>query len=146
MNRRLDHRVTVVMAWVGLSVFLPLIPVICGIAITIRRRETVDLFKLIDGMELFLISLWLVTATAWDLSRHNFRWKTPLRMALIALAAIDLIFLALIYVDTRMVSLSLDTLGYLTIAIGHFLLVALGTIVLQLFMSYPDWKSEGAIE
>ena len=143
MTLRLEHPTTRVVVWAGLSIGLPLIPVIVGAAMTVMQRETVDLFKLVDGIELFLISLWLVSATAWDLSKHNFRWEKPVRIALVALATIDLIFLVLIYVNTRMKSLDLDPDMYLTIAVGHFLLIVLGTIALQLFMSYTEWKVAG---
>ncbi len=97
-----------------------------GIALNIMQREAVSFYRLLDGIELFLISLWLVTATAWDLSKHDFKWEKPLRMVLIGLAIIDLIFLILIYVNNRVRSLDLDKEAYLTIAVAHFVAVVFG--------------------
>ena len=145
MNRKRYHPVTQVVAWVGLSIFLPLIPVFCGIATYVLQSETINLFKLLDGIELFLVSLWLVTATAWELSKHDFHWERPARLALIALGAIDLICLVLIYVHSRIRSLDLDTETYLSLAIGHFLFIATVSVALQLYMCYADYGmvSEG---
>ncbi len=140
MHREQDHPLTQVMAWIGLSILLPLLPVVFGMVITVMQRQTVDLFKLLDGLELFLISLWLVTATARDLARYGFGWEKPLRMVLIAFAAIDLIFLVLIYVNNRVRDLELDTEMYLSLAMAHFLFVVIIAVALQLYMHYHDYS------
>lgn len=128
------------MAWIGLSILLPLLPVVFGIVITVMQRQTVNLFMLLDGLELFLISLWLVTATARDLGRYEFSWEKPVRMALIALATIDLIFLVLIYVNNRVRELELDTELYLSLAMAHFVFIVVIAVALQLYMHYYDYS------
>ena len=140
MTLRLEHPTTRVVVWAGLSIGLPLIPVIVGAAMTVMQRETVDLFKLVDGIELFLISLWLVTATAWDLSRHDFRWEKPLRILLIGFAIFDLVFLVLIYIHDRVKDLGLHAEAYLTLALAHFAAIVVIAIALQLLMSYARIK------
>ncbi len=140
MHREQDHPVTQVMAWIGLNILLPLLPVVFGVVITVMQRQTVDFFKLLDGLELFLISLWLVTVTARDLARYKFSWEKPLRMALIALAAIDLIFLVLIYVNNRIRDLELDAEMYLSLAMAHFIFIVVIAVALQLYMHYYDYR------
>ena len=140
MHREQDHPVTQVMAWIGLSILLPLLPVVFGVVITVMQRQTVNFFKLLDGLELFLISLWLVTVTARDLARYKFNWEKPLRMALIALAAIDLIFLVLIYVNNRIRDLELDAEMYLSLAMAHFVFIVVIAVALQLYMHYYDYS------
>ena len=144
MHRERDHPVTQVMAWIGLSILLPLLPVVFGIVITVLQRKSVDLFKLLDGLELFLISLWLVTVTARDLARYKFTWEKPLRMALIALAAIDLIFLVLIYVNNRVRDLELDTELYISLAMAHFVFIVVIAVALQLYMHYHNYSENRA--
>ena len=140
MRRQPEHPLIHTMVWVGLSILLPLLPVMVGVALNIMQREAVSFYRLLDGIELFLISLWLVTATAWDLSKHDFKWEKPLRMALIGLAIIDLIFLILIYVNNRVRSLDLDKEAYLTIAMAHFVAVVFIAVALQFFMSYTVFE------
>ena len=135
LSRPPEHPLNHVMVWVGLSVLLPLLPIAVGIALHILQREPVSLFKLLDGIELLLIALWLITASAWDLSKLEFRWEKPLRLILICIAAIDLIFLILIYVHGRVRSLDLDTEAYLSVAIIYFVLAVIIAVTLQIYMS-----------
>ena len=140
MTASSDHPITQVMVWAGLNILLPLLPVMFGVAITLSQSETVDMFRLLDGIELFLISLWLVTATAWDLSRHDFRWEKPLRILLIGLAIFDLVFLVVIYIHDRVKDLSLNPEAYLPMAMIHFAVIVVTAVALQLLMSYAVLK------
>ena len=144
MNRKVDHPITRLMAWVGLSVLLPLIPVTVGVALTVLRREVVNWNVLLDGLELFLISLWLVSSTAWELSKREYAWEKPARMLLIAFAVVILIFLVLLYVDKRMQSLDVDIEIHLFLSVSHFLIILVMSVALQLYMYYDEYRTVGA--
>lgn len=140
MHRPPEHPLIHIMVWVGLSILLPSLPIIVGVLLNIMQREPVSVIKLLDGIELFLISLWLVTASAWDLSKQDYRWEKPSRMVLIGIAAIDLIFLILIYVNNRVQSLELDAETVISIALVNFSAVVFLAVALQLYMSYTVYK------
>ncbi len=145
MDQSSDHPVTQVMVWAGLNILLPLLPVMFGIAIKVSQWEPVNLMQLFDGIELFLISLWLVTSTAWDMSRQSFRWERPLRILLIGLAVVDIVFLVIIYIHDRVRDLDLVAEAYLNFAMAHFVVIVVIAVALRLLMSYRVYGG-GSVE
>ena len=99
------------------------------------------MLRLVDGIELFLIALWLSTATAWDMSKSRLQWGRPVRVLLILLAALNLIFLVAIYIDKRVRSLDFDPRFVVELAFGHFLVTSVMTIALQSYMSIIEYRS-----
>ena len=128
--------------WICLSVFLPLLPFGLGILIAILQQVELSIHELLDGIELLLISLALVTATGIDLSQSSIDWSARtllyffVRLALVLLGIGNLILLTLIYVDVRIANLSFDTgtkfalVGVLAVSIS------IVTVVLQLCLGY----------
>lgn len=128
--------------WICLSIFLPVLPIGLGILIAILQQADVSIFNLLDGIELLLISLGLVTATGIDLSQSTIDWSTHIllyffiRLALVLLGIGNLILLTLIYVDVRVADLRFVTetkfafVGVLAVSIS------LVTIALQLYLGY----------
>jgi len=106
----------------------------------------VSLLDLLNGVELLLISLGLITATGIDLSRTVFdRSARPLtfffiRLLLILLGVGSIVLLTLIYVDANVIDMQFDTdtkfffVGILAVSI------ALVTVVLQTIIGYTRYS------
>ena len=145
MYQQPQHPLTHITVWAGLSIGLPLLPILVGIIIALLQRTEISFVNLLDGIELFLISLWLVTATNVDLSRFRFSWAKPFQFALIGLGVLNLIFLTLIYVNNRLRSLDFDSNITLFLASGFFAAIGIVTFALQLYMSFARYR-RGAIQ
>ena len=143
MRRRVDDPLTYALVWVALGIILPLTPIFVGVIIHLMQRTTLELPRLVNGIELFLITLWLSSATAWDMSKSRLAWSRPLRVLLIGLAALSLVFLVAIYIDNRVRSLDFDSVFVVQLAFGHFLVTSVMTVALQLYMSIIE--SRGAV-
>ena len=132
--------------WICLSIFLPLLPIGLGILIAGLQQVEVSWFDLLDGIELLLISLGLVTATGIDLSQGKIDWpRRPLlffliRMLLILLGIANLILLTLIYVDDRVTDLQFDTETKFSFVMMLAVAISLATVVIQLYIGYIRYK------
>lgn len=130
------------MLWICLSIFLPVLPIGLGILIAVLQQVDVSLFDLLDGIELLLISLGLVTATGIDLSQSRIYWSTRtllyffIRLALVLLGIGNLILLTLIYVDVRVTDLKFDTGAKFGFVGALVVSISLVTIALQLYLGY----------
>ncbi len=118
-----------------------MLPILVGVLIALLQRAEISFLNLLDGIELFLIALWLVTATNVDLAKFRFTWAKPFQFTLIGLGVLNLIFLTLIYVNNRVRSLDFDPETYISLALGHFMFVTTVTVALQLFMSYARYRT-----
>lgn len=148
MYQQTQHPLTHITIWAGLSIGLPLLPILVGVLIALLQRAEISFLNLLDGIELFLIALWLVTATNVDLSRFRFSWGKPFQFALIGLGILNLIFLTLVYVNNRVRSLDFDLDTTIGLALGHFIFIVTISIMLQLYMSYVRYQtlSEGELQ
>ena len=140
MYQSAQHPLTHITVWAGLSIGLPLLPILVGVLIALLQRAEISFLNLLDGIKLFLIALWLVTATNVDLSRFRFSWAKPFQFTLIALGVLNLIFLTLVYVNNRVRSLDFDPATTLVLAAGFFVAVSIITLALQLFMSFANYR------
>ncbi len=141
MYQKTQHPLTHITVWASLSIGLPLLPILVGVLIALLQRAEISFLNLLDGIELFLIALWLVTATNVDLAKFRFTWAKPFQFTLIGLGVLNLIFLTLIYVNNRVRSLDFDPETYISLALGHFMFVTTVTVALQLFMSYARYRT-----
>lgn len=132
--------------WICLSIFLPLLPIGLGILIATLQQVEVTLFDLLDGIELLLISLGLVTATGIDLSKARSEWSRRalqfflIRLLLILLGIGNIILLTLIYVNDRVTDLRFDTGTKFTFVVILAVAISLITVVLQLHIGYIRHK------
>jgi len=131
---------THITVWAGLSIGLPLLPILVGVLIALLQRAEISFLNLLDGIELFLIALWLVTATNVDLARFRFSWAKLFQFTLIGLGVLNLIFLILIYVNNRVRSLDFDPATTLVLATGFFVAVSIISLALQFFMSFINFR------
>ncbi len=106
----------------------------------------VYLFDLLNGIELLLISLGLITATGIDFSQAIIdRSARPLafftiRLLLIFLGTGSIILLTLIYVDVNVVNMEFDTVTKFVFVGILAVSVTLVTLVLQLYIGYIRYK------
>ena len=153
MHREWDRPVVRMTLWISLGIFLPSVPILLGILIAILQRKEVLFTDLLDGIELLLISLGLVTATIIDFSKAELDWSSRyllfffIRFALIILAIANLLLLTLIYVNNRVSDLSFDSDLRLVFAFIVVVIVGLFTLPLQFYIGYTRYKqtSEGTI-
>ena len=138
MRRHVEDPVTYVLVWVALGIVLPLTPIFIGVIVSLMQRTSLELPRLVNGIELYLITLWLSSATAWDMSKSRLNLSRPLRVLLIGLAALSLMFLVAIYIDNRVRSLDFDSGFVVELAFGHFLVTSVMTVALQLYMCIID--------
>jgi len=130
--------------WIGLGIVLPSLPIVIGTMVTILQGIEVSFTDLLDGIELFLISLVLVTATYIDLSKTELNWSSHflfyffIRAVLFVLGALNLIFLTLIYINNRVTPLDFDPDLNLLLAIGYFVLIGIITTPLQFYIGYTS--------
>ncbi len=146
MDRFHSNLVIHVITWILLSIGLPLLPIGIGIMIALLQKVEISLVDLLNGVELSLISLGLVTATGIDLSQATIqRSARPLvffiiRLVLVLLGAASIILLTLIYVDIQMNEVEFDKdtkMGFVAIlAIS----AALFTVALQLYIGYFRYR------
>ena len=148
MYQRSQHPLTYITVWAALSIGLPLLPIMVGVLIALLQRAEISFLNLLDGIELFLIALWLVTATNVDLAKFRFTWAKPFQFTLIGLGVINLIFLTLVYVNNRVRSLDFDQATTIGLASGHFIFIVTISIMLQFYMSYVRYQtsSEGELQ
>ena len=135
-----QHPLTYITIWAALSIGLPLLPILVGVLIALLQQAEISFLNLLDGIELFLIALWLVTATNVDLARFRFPWAKPFQFTLIGLGVVNLIFLTLVYVNNRVRSLDFDPRTTLILATGFFLAVSIISLALQLYMSFANYR------
>ncbi|MCY4071449.1 MAG: hypothetical protein OXG60_09120 [Chloroflexi bacterium] len=140
MYQQTQHPLTHITVWAALSIGLPLLPILVGVLIALLQRAEISFLNLLDGIELFLIALWLVTATNVDLAKFRFSWAKPFQFTLIGLGVLNLIFLTLVYVINRVRSLDFDPTTTLTLATGIFVAVCIISLALQLFMSFTNHR------
>jgi len=140
LYQRTQHPLTHITVWAALSIGLPLLPILVGVLIALMQRAEISLLNLLDGIELFLIALWLVTATNVDLAKFRFTWAKPFQFTLIGLGVLNLIFLTLVYVNNRVRSLDFDPTTTLILATGFFVAVCIISLALQLFMSFANYR------
>ena len=76
LDRMRDHLIIHLILWVLLSILLPLLPIGLGILIAALKQIEVSVFDILNGIELLLISLGLVTATSIELWRSNIDWSS----------------------------------------------------------------------
>lgn len=142
MDRRYSNLIIHLVTWICLSIILPLLPIGIGIAIAALRQVEISLFDLINGVEVLLISLGLVTATGIDLSHAKFqRSARPLvffmiRLVLIFLGTASIILLTLIYVDIQMKEVAFDNNTKVRFVGTLGISAALFTVALQLYIGY----------
>lgn len=140
MYQRTQHPLTHITVWAALSIGLPLLPILVGVLIALLQRAEISFLNLLDGIELFLIALWLVTATNVELAKFRFTWARPFQFTLIGLGVLNLIFLTLVYVNNRVRSLDFDPAITLVLAAGFFVAVCIISLSLQLFMSFANYR------
>ena len=141
-----SHPVIHITLWIGIAIIVPSLPIAIGIAVAVLQGSEVVATRLLDGIELFLISLTLVAATYVELSRAELNWSSHLlfnffvKVTLLALGVLSLIFLTLIYINNRVSSLDFDTDLNIALAVGCFLLIGLITTPLQFYIGYTRSK------
>lgn len=140
MHQRTQHPLTHITVWTALSIGLLLLPILVGVLIALLQRAEISFLNLLDGIKLFLIALWLVTATNIDLAKFRFSWAKPFQFTLIGLGVLNLIFLTLVYVNNRVRSLDFDPATTLVLATGFFVAVSIISLALQLFMSFSNYR------
>lgn len=146
MDRLRSDLVIHVITWILLSIGLPLLPIGIGIMIALLQKVEVSLVDLLNGVELSLISLGLVTATGIDLSRAAIqRSARPLvffiiRLALVLLGAASIILLTLIYVDIQMTEVEFDKNRKMCFVVILALSAVLFTVALQLYIGYFHYR------
>lgn len=117
-----------------------------GIIVAILQRVEVSFADLLDGIELLLISLGLVTATVVDLSKAELdKSSRPLlfffiRLLLFALGLLNIVLLTLIYVNDRVADLKFDSDIKFTIVFILAVAISLITIVMQLYIGYTHYR------
>jgi len=142
MHRPISNLIIHLVTWICLSIFLPLLPIGLGILIAALQNVQVSPFNLLNGIELCLISLGLVTATGIELSQAQIRRSArPLiffviRLFLILLGIGSIILLTLIYVDLYVIDMSFDINRKFAFVGLLALTVALVTVILQLYIGY----------
>lgn len=132
--------------WISLSILLPLSPFGLGLLIATLQQDEIDLTKLLDGIEVLLISLGLVTATGIDLSQARVDWSGHsilyffIRFLLVLLGIGNIILLTLIYVNDRVSNLEFDSDTKFTFVLISVLSISLFTIALQLYIVYAQYR------
>lgn len=146
MNQTANHSVVHMTIWISLSILLPLSPIGLGILIATLRQVEIDLTGLLDGIEVLLISLGLVTATGIDLSQARPDWSSRtvlyflIRFFLILLGIVNVILLTLIYVNDRVSNLEFDLDTKFTFVLFSVLSISVFTIALQLNIGYARYR------
>ena len=148
MHQKSSHPSIHLTIWICLSVVLPSLPILLGILIAMLQEKAIVFTDLLDGIELLLISLGLVTATIIDFSKIESDWSSRhllffyIRFVLIILAIANLLLLTLIYVNNRVDDLSFDSDLKLIFAFIVVVIVALIAIPLQFYMGYTRYKRD----
>ena len=126
---------------------LPLLPIVIGVSTALLQQDSdVSLVKLLDGIELFLISLSLVAVTFLDLARSQLNWSGhvllyfAIRVILFVFGVLNLIFLTLVYINNRVTSLDFDRELTVILAMGFLTIVFLITTLLQFYVNYVHSK------
>lgn len=146
MPSKSSHPVIHITLWISVAIIVPSLPIVIGIAVAVLQGSEIIPTKLLDGIELFLISLTLVAATYIDLSRTDLNWSSHqlfyffIKATLLALGVLSLIFLTLIYINNRVSSLNFNTDLNIVLVIGCFLLIGLITTPLQFYIGYTRSK------
>ena len=146
MHRELNRPIVHIMIWVSLGIIVPSLPIIIGIVIAILQQVEISLTSLLDGIELLLISLGLVTATIIDLSKSEIGWSSRFRLFffillwLFALGIGNVILLTLIYVNERVASLQFDSDTKFAFVFILTATISLITIALQSYIGYIRYK------
>jgi len=146
LHRKSGHPSIHITIWICLGIVLPLLPIMVGIIVAILQRVEVSLTDLLDGIELLLISLGLVTATVVDLSKAELdRSSRPLlfffiRLLLFTLGLLNIVLLTLIYVNDRVASLKFDSDIKFAIVFILAIAISLITIVMQLYIGYTRYR------
>lgn len=124
--------------WISLSICLPLLPLALGILIATLLQVEVALFDLLNGIELLLISLGLITATGFDFYGAPFGWSGRIllyffvRFMLVLLGIANIVLLTLVYVEDKVPNLRFDSGTKFTLVFLLAGAVSLFTVVLQL--------------
>lgn len=140
MDRLRDQLIIHLVLWVLLSILLPLLPIGLGILIAALKQIEISVFDILNGIELLLISLGLVTATGIELWRSNVDWSSKILMRffvgllLVVLGIFNIILLTLIYVEVNDPELQFDSVAKFTFIQILVLATILLTIALQLYI------------
>jgi len=93
-----SHLIIHLTLWISVAIIVPSLPIVIGIAVAVLQGSEIIPTKLLDAIELFLISLTLVAATYIDLSRTDLNWSSHqlfyffIKGTLLALGVLSLIF------------------------------------------------------
>ena len=71
-----DHLIIHLVLWILLSILLPLLPIGLGILIATLKQSNFSAFEFLNGIELLLISLGLITTTGIELFRSSLDWSS----------------------------------------------------------------------
>ena len=146
MDQTYSKLVIHVVTWICLSILLPLLPIGLGVLIATLQVIEVSIWNLLNGIELLLISLGLITATGIDFFGTSFDRSARLltfffiQLLLIFLGIGSIILLTLIYVDAHVIDMKFDTdtkfffVGILAVS------VTLVTVVLQTIIGYTRYS------
>ena len=141
-----DHLIIHLVLWILLSILLPLLPIGLGILIATLKQSNFSAFEFLNGIELLLISLGLVTTTGIELFRSSLDWSSrrlllfSVSLSLILLGVVNIILLTLIYVEVNDPDLQFDTGTKFTFVQLLVLAISFFTIVLQLYIGYIRYK------
>lgn len=137
-----DHLIIHLVLWVLLSILLPLTPIGLGILFATLKQAEFSAFDFLNGIELLLISLGLVTTTGIELFRSSLDWSNrrlllfSVCISLILLGVVNIILLTLIYVEVNDPDLQFDTGTKFTFVQLLVLAISFFTVVLQLYIGY----------
>lgn len=146
MNRLRDHLIIHLVLWVLLSILLPLLPIGLGILFATLKKAEFSVFDFLNGVELLLISLGLVSTTGIELFRSGVEWSSrrlflfSVCLSLIVLGIFNIILLTMIYIEVHDPDLIFDFgikftfVQLLVLAISSF------TVALQLYIGYIRYK------
>lgn len=146
MQRDWDRPTVRMTLWISLGIIVPLLPIIIGIVVAILQRKEILFTGLLDGIELLLISLGLVTATIIDLSKSEIGWSSRFRLFffillwLFVLGIGNVILLTLIYINERVASLQFDSDTKFAFVFILVAAISLITIALQWYIGYTRYK------
>lgn len=132
--------------WISLSILLPLLPIGLGILIATLRQVEIDLANLLDGIEVLIISLGLITATGIDLSQTRLDLASNsvsyflIRFLLVLFGFANVILLTLIYVNDRVSNLEFNMDAKFRFVLVSVVAISLFTIALQLYIGYTRYK------
>lgn len=110
------------------------------------QQAEINLSQLLDGIEVLLISLGLITATGIDLSQAKLGWSDRtvryfyVRFLLLLLGIANIILMTLIYVNDRVTDLEFDSDTKFMFVLILVISIGLITVALQLSIGYARYR------